>query len=936
MEGFLTDLERRLGGPVPARCVALLAPVAALFAFGVIRLHYNLPVFKTWILEDQLVEWLTVAGLAGMALLALWQAAGHARPARTAWILLAAAFLFGAFEEISWGQRVFGWHSPPWFLQHNAQDETNLHNLVVGGVKVNRLVFGKMLGLALAFYLLVLPVLYRRRARVREVLDARALPVARTYQVLLALAAWLVSEAGRSIHGRAGELQELGIVFVLASVMLHPLNPAAQPAPGSAGALALRLARALSDAWRRWLPPRVRFLVLAAALLVTAFTLFRLAFAAAFEPHGLIGPVGDRVWDRGVPTLQVTGPGLATAADVARAWLLGLRYDLRMALLLLLPLALLGGLRPFDPARSAVARLGWSAWFCVALLGAYFLYIVDLGYYAYEAERLNATLLDHIQESGTAARMAWETYPVLGGLAVIAALTAATVVPLSRWLAAPAAPFAGSRRLRIAVSTVAGVLYVLALHGRWSQYPLRWSDAYFSPNPYVSALASNPLQTLFDSLRSPRLPVDPAAACAGQARLAPYLGLPACERPPASFARYVPPATPAPVPPPNIVIVLLESFSSYKAGIFGNPLMPTPHFDALARDSVLYTRFYAVTRATARSIFSSLFGIPDISPLRSASRNLRAVRQHTLVNAFRDHRKHYFIGGSASWGNIRGMLAHNVPGLVLHEGEDLDIPLNDVWGASDLNLFEQAHQTLAAEREPFFAVIQTSGNHRPYTIPDDRRAFRRSSVPADRILDAGFSEPDAYDGVRFLDYALGHYWELAKAAPYYANTIFVFFGDHGNPSRSFPPREQQLRQQQVPLVLHAPRWLGPGGRRVDRVSSSLDVLPTLARMAGVGFLNTALGRDLLAPLPEGGEFAYLTTGQGRALLDREWYYGRDPSGHAVLYRAHPDGSLDAVDQAADEPERLARMAALEQALFDSSSWLLQNNPPRPHEDVAGR
>ncbi|MFN4089047.1 MAG: hypothetical protein ACK4QW_08405 [Alphaproteobacteria bacterium] len=43
-------------------------------------------------------------------------------------VLAVGGFLFMG-EEISWGQWFFRWDSPDWFLQHNAQGETNLHNL---------------------------------------------------------------------------------------------------------------------------------------------------------------------------------------------------------------------------------------------------------------------------------------------------------------------------------------------------------------------------------------------------------------------------------------------------------------------------------------------------------------------------------------------------------------------------------------------------------------------------------------------------------------------------------------------------------------------------------------------------------------------------------------------------------------------------------------
>ena len=49
--------------------------------------------------------------------------------------LMATVFFFGAGEEISWGQRIFNVESSAYFLENNAQGETNLHNMVVDGKK---------------------------------------------------------------------------------------------------------------------------------------------------------------------------------------------------------------------------------------------------------------------------------------------------------------------------------------------------------------------------------------------------------------------------------------------------------------------------------------------------------------------------------------------------------------------------------------------------------------------------------------------------------------------------------------------------------------------------------------------------------------------------------------------------------------------------------
>jgi len=66
--------------------------------------------------------------------------------------------------------------------------------------------------------------------------------------------------------------------------------------------------------------------------------------------------------------------------------------------------------------------------------------------------------------------------------------------------------------------------------------------------------------------------------------------------------------------------------------------------------------------------------------------------------------------------------------LHIYEEGDYNAPREDVWGVSDIALFEKAHQALSNQKKPFFAFIQTAGNHRPFTIPKDKRGFELAAV----------------------------------------------------------------------------------------------------------------------------------------------------------------------------------------------------------------
>jgi len=101
---------------------------------------------------------------------------------------------------------------------------------------------------------------------------------------------------------------------------------------------------------------------------------------------------------------------------------------------------------------------------------------------------------------------------------------------------------------------------------------------------------------------------------------------------------------------------------------------------------------------------------------------------------------------------------------------------------SDVVLFDKAHRTLSRREKAFFAFIQTAGNHRPFTIPEDHPGFELARVGADELAKNGFDGLAAYNGMRYLDFSLGSFFAKAREAPWFKNTVFVMYGDHGNPS----------------------------------------------------------------------------------------------------------------------------------------------------------
>ncbi|PCH78450.1 MAG: hypothetical protein COB98_00600 [Flavobacteriaceae bacterium] len=137
-------------------------------------------------------------------------------------IVLILVFVFGAGEEISWGQRIFNVESSEYFLENNDQGETNFHNMVVNGKKVNKIVFSQILTLILVIYLLILPILYRKSEWVRNFVNQFSVPVATWSQVIAFLS--LTAIIAIMPSSRKWELYELGFGMIFFLIVYNPYN----------------------------------------------------------------------------------------------------------------------------------------------------------------------------------------------------------------------------------------------------------------------------------------------------------------------------------------------------------------------------------------------------------------------------------------------------------------------------------------------------------------------------------------------------------------------------------------------------------------------------------------------------------------------------------------------------------------------------------------
>jgi phosphoglycerol transferase MdoB-like AlkP superfamily enzyme len=619
-------------------------------------------------------------------------------------------------------------------------------------------------------------------------------------------------------------------------------------------------------------------------------------------------------------------------SSVGSSFLLGFRFDLKMICFFLAFMLLLGALNISDPFISARSRKGYFILLAIVCVITSFTYTIDFAHYSYLNLRLSASVLNYMQDAGISLTLVWENYPVIRmllSILIVSFFIWWILIKLYRSIARSSDQ--SKKKQKWIWVVVSFILFGLGIFGNFGQYNLRWSEAFSLGNDYRANLALNPFQSFFSSLKFRNSMYNLDLVRKAYPELKPYFGFTG-DSGNLNYGRVVnrPPVSNK----PNIVVVICESFSAYKSSMWGNPLNTTPYFKSICDQGIFFDQCFTPSYGTARGVWAVLTGIPDVGQANSTtSRNPGAVNQHTIINDFKAYDKYYFIGGSASWANIRGLLNNNIDNLHLYEQENYKASKLDVWGISDKNLFLEANQVLKKQQNPFFAVIQTADNHRPYTIPEEDLAeFHKLKISADSLKAYGFESNDEMNAFRYTDFSFEKFMEAAAKESYFRNTIFIFVGDHGiagDAGNMFPRAwtDERLDNMHVPLLFYSPSLIQP--RRIHEFVSQVDLLPTAAGLAGISYRNTTLGRDLLdSDVYRSKAFSFIydpDQGYIGLLMGSFLYRTNLNTGKADMYSVVGNDPLNA----ASLPDSTQKMATLTKAYYETAKYMLLNNKKKP-------
>jgi len=303
---------------------------------------------------------------------------------------------------------------------------------------------------------------------------------------------------------------------------------------------------------------------------------------------------------------------------------------------------------------------------------------------------------------------------------------------------------------------------------------------------------------------------------------------------------------------PNVVVLLLESWDASACDVHRRelglaPILCTPNYDAAASGGVLFSRCYATGQRSMDGLSATLCGFPTLPGTPYLGRGLE---QSSLSGLGRLARKE----GYDTWLiTAPERDSFRMDAIAALTGFDHFVSAEDIPAAPpvaprgilkgpcwDHEMYAEAARRLSTARRPFLAYLYTAATHHPFAWPDPRWEKRPPGTLENRYLNS----------LEYADWALGEFLKSAREAGWFDRTIFILVADHiGGPGYGLR-RDDPSTLHHIPCLVLAP-GLKPGIDR--RVAGQLDVIPTLADLAGWSAPHAALGTSMFAdPAPTRG------------------------------------------------------------------------------------
>lgn len=358
----------------------------------------------------------------------------------------------------------------------------------------------------------------------------------------------------------------------------------------------------------------------------------------------------------------------------------------------------------------------------------------------------------------------------------------------------------------------------------------------------------------------------------------------------------------------NIVIIIVESLGKEYLGFYNNGLGYTPFVDSLCQHSLTFENSFAngtTSMDAPPAIFSGIPFFMDENYIISHFNTNTPASIGSLLEK-KGYTSSFYHGGRngtmsfdnfvslSGMGDYYGMDQYPYP-------EDFD----GKWGIADEPYLQYYAEQLNSKKQPFLSSVFTLSSHHPYTVPDKyKKVLPKGTMPI-------------HQSIAYTDMALRKFFQKAKKASWYKNTLFVITADHTSDSDK-PAYQTLIGRFSIPIILFDPSSTSLKGISKEPMQQSL-ILPTVFDLLQYDLPYFSLGRS---PLGEGGSFAVFYNSGFYILVEKKYALLMGPTGKCTLHDYHQDPNLSIAITDIQEKERLEKLL---KSYLQSTLYHLQNN-----------
>jgi len=332
---------------------------------------------------------------------------------------------------------------------------------------------------------------------------------------------------------------------------------------------------------------------------------------------------------------------------------------------------------------------------------------------------------------------------------------------------------------------------------------------------------------------------------------------------------------------PNIMVVLLESWSADLIESLGGDSTISPNFHALEKDGLLFTNFYASANRSQQAIASLYGGLPGL-PVTTITNHPEKYYALPSLSTSLDslgYFSSFYFGGELNYGNILSYLRYN----------DLDriVECNDVdeyfhkgkLGIQDADMMPWVVDDINSQPQPFFTTLFTLSTHSPYDYP---KIFDELQWPQ--------IEKVYVNSAKYTDIALKIFIDKARLQPWYDSTLFVFVADHSHPSYK-NHRMESFDYHKIPMLLYGkPLADSLKGKTFDKICGNTDLPATILAQLGLPHDQYFWSKDVFNTCYRPFAFFELYDGFGWKTNEGEYVM----SGKWVLTNTVPEEMSDSI------------------------------------------